>query len=66
MNIATRKNEMLNGAGNWKMLPVLSGLTMTPTPWSLCANARMIANTTIPRISKNTPVLFTIATSFTP
>ena len=66
MNIATRKNESVTGAGNSKMLPVLSASTITPKPWLLCAIARMIANTTIPRISKNTPVLFTIATSLTP
>ena len=39
---------------------------MTPTPWLLWAIARMMANTTMPRISKTTPVLFTIATSLTP
>ena len=66
MNIATRKNDMLNGAGNWKMFPVLLPSKITPTPWLLWATARMMANTTIPRISKKTPVLFTMATTFTP
>ncbi len=66
MNIATRKNGSVAGAGNSRKFPVLSALTITPMPWLLWATARMIANTTMPRISKNTPVLLTIATSLTP
>jgi hypothetical protein len=66
MNIATRKNDRLNGAGNSKMLPVLLESKTTPNPWLLWATARMIAKTTMPRTSKNTPVLLTIATIFTP
>ena len=57
---------MLNGAGNWKMFPVFSESTITPSPWLLWAIARKMANTTMPRISKTTPVLFTIATKRTP
>ena len=48
------------------MFPVASESTITPTPWLSYAMARMIANTTIPRISNTTPVLLTIATSLTP
>jgi len=48
------------------MFPDLLLSKITPRPWLLCANARNSANTTIPRISNTTPVLFTIATSFTP
>jgi hypothetical protein len=66
MNIPTKKNDALSGAGNWKMLPLLSESKMTPTPWLLCTIARKMANTTMPRISNTTPVLFTIATSLTP
>ena len=48
------------------MFPVASESTITPTPWLSYAIARMIAKTTIPRISNTTPVLLTIATSLTP
>ena len=66
MNIPTRKNARSNAAGNSKMFPVFWESTITPSPWLLWTMARKMANTTIPRISKTTPVLFTIATSRTP
>ena len=66
MNIPTRKNDAVSGAGNWKMFPLLSASKITPTPWLLWTIARKTAKTTMPRISKKTPVLFTIATTFTP
>ena len=65
MNIATRKKLNPN-PGNPKMLPDFSESKITPTPWLFCVMARNTANTTMPRISKKTPVLFTIATIFTP
>ena len=58
MNIPTR-NAL---AVRW-VPPVLK---ITPTPWWLWNRARMKANTTMPRISKMTPVLLTMATSRTP
>jgi len=39
---------------------------MTCTPWWLWKMARISANTNMPRISKITPVLLTMATSRTP
>ena len=62
----TRKNDIDTGAGNWKMFPVLAESTITPTPWLLWTIARKTAKTTIPRISKTTPVLLTMATILTP
>ena len=62
----TRKNDRLTGAGNSKMLPLFAESKITPAPWLLWTMARKTANTTMPRISKTTPVLLTIATSFTP
>ena len=48
------------------MFPVFAESTITPSPWLLWTIARKTANTTIPRISKMTPVLLTMATSLTP
>ena len=58
MNIATRKVLRVT------FVPPESKIT--PAPWWLWKSATTNAKTTIPRISNNTPVLLTIATSRTP
>ena len=58
MNIATRKVPSVRFVPPvWKITPAL---------WWWWKSAMMNAKTTIPRISNNTPVLFTIATRRTP
>ena len=66
MNIPTKKNGRVVAAGNFAKLPACEDWKITPTPLLLWTIARNNAKTTIPRISKTTPVLLTIATSRTP
>ena len=58
MNIAMRKSPTVG------LVPPASKIT--PAPWWLWKSASTKAKTTIPRISKSTPVLLTMATSRTP
>jgi hypothetical protein len=52
MNIADEEERAAERRGELEDVARLVGSKITPTPWLLCAIARMMANTTIPRISK--------------